>query len=294
MPASNPPPRRTPWASLLVALVVIGLAIAWFTRSDPVFSQRCTASVNGVDYTLDPDQARNAALIAVIGAQRGLPARASSIAIATAIQESKLRNIDYGDRDSLGLFQQRPSQGWGTPEQIMDPVYATNAFYDVLVKIEGFESLPITDAAQKVQRSGFPQAYADNEPEARAYASALTGHSPAALSCRLKPVSVTAQPAGESGLTARADNVVAAGTAEVGRLRAAPGSAPSTVDVSANSLRQAWSLAQWAVAGADDLDIVEVRVADRTWRRDDGSDAAWVTAPEPLPDGHVQIVTANS
>jgi hypothetical protein len=154
--------------------VVIGLAIAWFTRSDPVFSQRCTASVNGVDYTLDPDQARNAALIAVIGAQRGLPARASSIAIATAIQESKLRNIDYGDRDSLGLFQQRPSQGWGTPEQIMDPVYATNAFYDVLVKIEGFESLPITDAAQKVQRSGFPQAYADNEPEARAYASALT------------------------------------------------------------------------------------------------------------------------
>jgi hypothetical protein len=292
VPASNPPPRRTPWASLLVALVVIGLAIAWFTRSDPVFSQRCTASVNGVDYTLDPDQARNAALIAVIGAQRGLPARASSIAIATAIQESKLRNIDYGDRDSLGLFQQRPSQGWGTPEQIMDPVYATNAFYDVLVKIEGFESLPITDAAQKVQRSGFPQAYADNEPEARAYASALTGHSPAALSCRLKPVTVDAQPVGESGLTARSQAVVAAATTEVGRVDTAAGSSPSTIDASANSQRQAWSLAQWAVAGADDLDIVEVRVADRVWRRDDGADAAWVAA-EPLADGRVQIITAN-
>ena len=105
-------------------------------------------------------------------------------------------------------------------------------------------------------------------------------------------MTVDAQPVGESGLTARSQAVVAAATTEVGRVDTAAGPTPSTIDASANSQRQAWSLAQWAVAGADDLDIVEVRVADRVWRRDDGADAAWVAA-EPLADGRVQIITAN-
>ena len=75
-------------------------------------------------------------MITAIAIRRGLPPRAATIAIATAIQESKVRNITYGDRDSLGLFQQRPSQGWGTPEQILNPEYSTNKFYDALVKVE--------------------------------------------------------------------------------------------------------------------------------------------------------------
>ena len=107
-----------------------------------------------------------------------MPARAATIALATAYQESKIYNLEHGDRDSLGLFQQRPSQGWGTREQILDPYYATNAFYDALAKVDGYESMRITEAAQEVQRSGFPEAYADHEADARVLASALTGHSP--------------------------------------------------------------------------------------------------------------------
>src|SRR6478735_3834070 len=76
------------------------------------------------------------------------------------MQESTLRNINYGDRDSLGLFQQRPSQGWGSPSQVTDPVYSTRIFLDRLLAIPGWQSLPVTVAAQTVQRSAFPNAYA--------------------------------------------------------------------------------------------------------------------------------------
>ena len=132
--------------------------------------------------------------------KRGLPARAATIALATALQESKLRNLDYGDRDSLGLFQQRPCQGWGTEEQILDPVYATNRFYDALVKIDGYQDMPITEVAQEVQRSAFPEAYAEHEQEGRLLASRLTGHSPAGLSCRLDdPAAGDRRPRGAEG-----------------------------------------------------------------------------------------------
>ncbi|MEW5535664.1 hypothetical protein AB1328_37815, partial [Streptomyces virginiae] len=80
-----------------------------------------------------------------------------------------------GDRDSLGLFQQRPSMGWGTPEQITDPVYSAGIFYDHLVDVPGYSRLPLTVAAQKVQRSGFPQAYAKHEPDATVLTAAFAG-----------------------------------------------------------------------------------------------------------------------
>lgn len=97
------------------------------------------------------------------------------IAIATAMQESTLKNINYGDRDSLGLFQQRPSCGWGTPEQVKDPIYATGKFIDGLLKVNGWQNMRTTDAAQKVQRSGFPEAYQKWEQMAMAVATALVG-----------------------------------------------------------------------------------------------------------------------
>ena len=110
-----------------------------------------------------------------------------TIALATAMQESGLRNIDHGDRDSLGLFQQRPSQGWGTEQQILDPVYSAGKFYEHLVKVPGYSRLPLTVAAQRVQRSGYPQAYAKHEPDATLLAAALTGRAPAALNCEGRP-----------------------------------------------------------------------------------------------------------
>ncbi len=93
------------------------------------------------------------------------------IAVATAMQESTLRNLGHlgadNDHDSLGLFQQRPSQGWGTPEQILNPRYAAGKFYERLVEVEGWQTMPLTQAAQAVQRSAFPDAYAKWQPEAQ-------------------------------------------------------------------------------------------------------------------------------
>ena len=131
------------------------------------------------------EQAENAALIAAIAVGRGLPARAATIALATAYQESKLRNIEHGDRDSLGLFQQRPSQGWGTARA--DPRPGTTRPTRSTTRWRGrrLRGMEITEAAQVVQRSAFPEAYADHEADARVLASALTGNSPRAFSCRL-------------------------------------------------------------------------------------------------------------
>ncbi|MFE7708801.1 C40 family peptidase [Streptomyces sp. NPDC057486] len=109
------------------------------------------------------EQLPNAKAIVATGAQMKIPARGQVIALATSLQESGLRNLDHGDRDSLGLFQQRPSQGWGTREQIMDPVYASRRFYKALKSLTDWESMPITVAAQKVQKSGLPDAYAKHE-----------------------------------------------------------------------------------------------------------------------------------
>src|SRR3954451_11097247 len=187
--------------ALLLGGLVVALAVAVFVglraALAPVPSVGCRAVVQGRTVEVTPEQMGNAATITGIAVRRRLPARAATIAVATAIQESKLVNVAYGDRDSLGLFQQRPSQGWGTPEQVRDPVHATNAFYDALVKVDGYRSREITQVAQQVQRSAFPEAYADHEPDARVLDSVLSGHSPAALRCNLDEDS---QPAGVAGL----------------------------------------------------------------------------------------------
>lgn len=128
--------------------------------------------------SLTQDQLNNAATIMSVGKGMGASTRDQIIALMTAMQESTLRNINYGDRDSLGLFQQRPSQGWGTPQQIMDPRYSSKKFYEGLFRVKDRGNMRLTEAAQKVQRSAFPEAYAKWENMARAIASA-TGLTPA-------------------------------------------------------------------------------------------------------------------
>jgi len=114
-----------------------------------------------------PTQIRNAAIIIKTGSDLGLPPRAWVIAVATAMQESRLSNLGNlganNDHDSLGLFQQRPSAGWGTPAQVTDPVYASTKFYEKLKSIDGWEQLSLTQAAQRVQVSAYPDAYAKHE-----------------------------------------------------------------------------------------------------------------------------------
>lgn len=125
----------------------------------------CVVSVSGVNSPdLDAAQLGNARVIIATGAQMGVPTRGHVIAIATAMQESTLRNLTWGDRDSVGLFQQRPSQGWGTVAELTTPSIASRKFYDALLKVRGWQGMPLTVAAQTVQRSGFPLAYAKWEP----------------------------------------------------------------------------------------------------------------------------------
>jgi hypothetical protein len=116
---------------VLAVVALVALSIQADGEDVPMATAECTLPVTGVRLT--GEQVGNARTIAQVGYERGLPERAVVIALATAMQESRLRNLDYGDRDSLGLFQQRPSQGWGTPAQVQDPVYAAGKFYDGLV-----------------------------------------------------------------------------------------------------------------------------------------------------------------
>jgi hypothetical protein len=296
------PRRRGRTVVVVVLVLVLGAGAvagwAWWNGSIGGLPVRphCTSTALGSTTELDPEQAGNAATIAAVAVRRGLPGRAATIGIATAMQESKLVNIPGGDLDSVGLFQQRPSQGWGTAAQVHDPVYASNAFYDVLVKIEGYQNLPITTAAQRVQRSAFPSAYAQHEPEARIWASSLSGYSPAGLSCVLRAVPTGArQTPGEGGLTARARAVVEAADAAAGRTGTAlPGSNGTAIRFAATShdaTRMGWALAQWAVARAQDLDVVAVEVAGRHWQRDHGTDG-WTASPQTPDDGSVIVRVA--
>lgn len=176
----------------VVAFIGVGAAAVYWgpgllegsTASPP--TELCTVTEGESHYWLTAEQANNAALIAAVGTSEGFDVGGITVALATAIQESSLRNLDYGDRDSIGLFQQRTSQGWGTVEQIADPYYSTATFYAALLTVRDWESMAVTDAAQAVQRSGFPYAYADHEAEARAWALAFTGGD-ALVTCSVSP-----------------------------------------------------------------------------------------------------------
>ncbi|MEW1979739.1 hypothetical protein AB0333_02260 [Citricoccus sp. NPDC079358] len=279
---------RRRWRALVVLLVCLAVvtAGAWVASrfidsSEILVREHCTAIVGTDSFKLAPDQAANAALISAVSLDRGLPARAASIGIATGFQESKLRNIDYGDDagpDSRGLFQQRPSQGWGSEEQVMDPVYAANRFYQELEElVPDFEDLDITVAAQKVQRSAFPDAYADHEPEGRAYASALTGHSPAALNCVLKS---PAEPGDAEAMSAALQDQLSSAQPQVsddGRTATIPASGT-----------RGWALVQWAVANADQFGITSASFGGQGWVR---ADHGW--APATGTDGAVMVTFAG-
>ncbi len=268
--------RRTGCASLVflaILAVVAGIAVAVWRGAGPLPDpEACSASVNGHEVTLAPDQARNATLIAAIAVERGLPARAVSIALATAYQESKIRNLAHGDRDSIGIFQQRPSQGWGTIAQIRDEHYSINAFYDALEKVDGYQTMRITEAAQKVQRSGFPEAYQDHAEDARALASALTGYSPAAFTCVVH--------APDSRGTAR--RVVASLTAAYGDLGAARSGSRQDVRIPVpggqDGDRLGWSVSSYLLGHADALKIRSVSFDGRTWNVGRDSEKGWVAS----------------
>jgi hypothetical protein len=281
--ASGQGQRRRRWVGRLllpVILLVVGGAgyYGYATFMTNLGQPSCRAVALGHDVSFTPEQSANAATITAIALKRGLPARAATIANATAIQESKLRNIKFGDRDSLGLFQQRPSQGWGTEKQILDPVYATNKFYDALTKISGYQGMEITKVAQMVQRSATPQAYAAHEQEGRILASTLAGHSPEGFGCRLNDAKVST-PAAE---------VATALTAQLGVQATVVG---QDVHVTGRNAQVAWAAGSWAVAHAEADGITSVTVGNRSWTRARGSKAlSWQAADKVIAPTSVTII----
>ena len=267
-------PRRRRWGCLLVVALVLGVGLgAWIgvrRLIDSWSPLECRVVASGRTFTWAPDQASNAAVITAIAMRRGMVPRAATIAIATAMQESKVRNISYGDRDSVGLFQQRPSQGWGTVEQIMNPEYSSNAFYDALEKVPDWENADIAHAAQEVQRSADGSAYAQHEAKARVTASVLAGYSPAGIGCRLDSPKTPGSPqalvtliAEDHGVTARVEG--------------------NQVVIDGATDEQAWSLASWGVARAIDTGVTAVVLGDQQWTRSkSGSALTWHGAGTPV------------
>lgn len=267
----------------LALALVVGLVVRWLWPSP---GESCTArGPDGRSVTLDVEQASHAATIAAVAHARGLSQRAVTIALATAIQESKLRNLTYGDRDSLGLFQQRPSEGWGTVAQVRDPVYASEKFYDALEKVPGYLDLPVTVAAQRVQHSDYPAAYARHEDMAATLAAALTGSEGPAVTC-------TVSGKGASGTDRRGGAPGTAVTAEVRREfgaepAPAPDSAEGGIAYPVDDAATGWSLALWMVCHAAALHITTVTFDGRQWSSA-ASDRGW-TAGDP-PSGDAKAV----
>ena len=173
----------------MLVLVAAGYLIYHSFRNvaspPPLPGCRAGTGVQAID--LDTEQAEMAATIAGVAARHRLPRQAVTIALAAALQESKLHNLDYGDRDSVGIFQQRPSEGWGSATQLQDPVYATTKFYAVLTKVHGYTAMPVYQAAQAVQHSADGSAYQQWTDIARQLTGSFTGKSPHDVSCWYTP-----------------------------------------------------------------------------------------------------------
>lgn len=289
---SAPLRRSRRWRIAAAVSVLIGLAVylvVQYVTGGPG-APRCTVRAEGTAeaYELSPEQAANAATISAVASSRGLPERAVTIALATAMQESGLRNIDFGDRDSVGLFQQRPSQDWGTVEKIMDPVYSAGEFYRHLANVPGYSRLPLTVAAQKVQHSGYPQAYAKHEANAAQLTGALTGRDQGAMTC------TESRPVGSGGADAAKvrEKLVrefgpqvlprAGGSggrsAGDGRGVTIPVKAAGPVAAAGDVSRRGWELATWAVAHSAELHIEQISYVSRTWTAAD-SGKGWQQKP---------------
>jgi len=271
--------------ALVVGIIVLarGPARVAMTGVQIIPPDHCLAVANTYSGDMTPEQAGNAAIIVGEAIQRGLPARAATIAIVTALQESGLRNLNYGDADSLGLFQQRPSQGWGTTDQIMDPWYSAGKFYDALVKVPDWQTADIGAVAQAVQRSAFPDAYAKHESAGRAIASVLTGETPAGLRC----VANDGQGGGGDELTALLAEIwgntitVTPGTDEA--------TGANTITVTTPDETTAWAVAQISMAQLAAYGLASVQVGDQNWTDQADDLAEWAPSRASALDDTVVV-----
>ena len=296
MPPSSRRLRAVPviGSALVLALAAIGYLVFGSPRHGspapaPPPPPGCQAGTGETSIPLDTDQAGIAATIAGIAARHRLPQRAVTIALAAALQETKLQNLDYGDRDSVGVFQQRPSQGWGSTAELENPVYATTKFFAALVKVPGYTKMPVDQAAQDVQHSADGSAYDQWTGLATLLAGYFTGASPAGVSCwytpagradltgALKQLTQTFGPAGK--------NAVLVG---VTTDRSAKKKERTTAVVHVQR-GGAWTVASWLVAHAQQYGISQIRYAGYVWNAANGS-MGWQRASKsasPVPRGSI-------
>ena len=271
----------------MLVLAVAGYAIYHsFRHVTAALPPGCQAGTGEQAITLDTDQAAIAATIAGVAARHRLPRQAVTIALAAALQESKLHNLDYGDRDSVGIFQQRPSQGWGPAAELEDPVYATTKFFAALTQVPGY-----TKTARLPGRAGRPA----QRGRIRLRAVGLGGRAAGRLLHRTatarrvllvqpRPGRVTwrARCGGwprRSGR--RGGKPWWSGSARIVRPRrtAQRTEATAVLHVQRDA---AWTVASWLVAHAQAYGLSEVRYAGYEWKAADGS-MGW--QPDPGPNG---------
>jgi hypothetical protein len=251
-------------AVIVVALVVAALALSNSNNHSPApdAGSGCIVSSRDFDVPLSTGQAGIAATIAGVATRHRLPARAVTIAYATALQESDLENLPYGDRDSVGIFQQRPSQGWGTRAELLNPIYATTRFFEALTAIPGYQKLPVYQAAQDVQHSADGSAYSQYSGQGEVMAGGFAGWHGRSVYCWYGDASASHQSrTSRKGQLQTANRDLRAAFGHL--LTSQVGDPIMTVRVRSHSV--AWSVATWLVTHASDYRISEVRFAGYQW-----------------------------
>ena len=264
---------------LLVGVLGAGGLFVYRAFTGGLSTENCTATgADGQTSQISNERMANAATIAAVARAKSLPERATIIALATAEQESKIQNLSEGDRDSVGLFQQRPSQGWGSAQDIQDPVYSTGKFFHALLNVKGWETIDVGKAAQDVQRSADSsgESYGQWEEMATILATSLDAKPGTSLTCTYQDPKLAAETPGADGLTPRAS---ALGQALVKQFSAnGAGAAPQyshstdglTLRMTPNNLFDPHVLADWAVASSKTLSVDRVQYADQVWTRSSG------------------------
>jgi hypothetical protein len=286
--------RRPRWRRVVVVLAILTLVLGGLAYAGYRIYQRvsaalivpgCQAGSGASALPIDQGQAPIAATVAGVAARMGLPLRALEVGYATALQESKLTNVTFGDRDSVGIFQQRPSQGWGTTAQLENPEYASAAFFSALVKVPNYQSLPIDQAAQDVQHSADGSAYSqwDDTAEILAVSYVTTPH---AVACWYTPAAKT-----RAKLTSAANGLVSvfgpAGAASDGAVLQTVGSSRSGLEIQARP-QNGWTVADWLMSNASTYGLTKVSYDGWEW-----SASLTETSWQAVPSGSTGSILAS-
>ena len=272
MPSNHKPAKAQgrSRAAAAVVVVVVAVVIGFLAISNSPVHQRptlCTAGSGSGALELTVGQAGIASTIAGVASSRSMPPRAVAIAYAAALQESKLTDPDYGDRDSVGVFQQRPSEGWGTPKQIENPVYASSRFFAALAAVPRYEHLPIYAAAQAVQLSADGSAYGQYATMGKQLADAFTGTKPHDVWCSY----------GSPGHRVKLAAASEALNSAFGKLHQSKAGDPATT-VRVGSAQQGWAVAAWLLSHASTYGVTNVRFGGFAWQANKGT-GHWVKLP---------------